>query len=132
MKLFLASFLQKENFGPGTVISITNGSKPRDIEVNQKFSYFIPQQALLDAYYHSRLLDATNASETFVIGYQKQLENAVAEILQEAKKDSLSPQEILPFKDGDTLCSWERAEFTNYRKILAPYLMKLGYEVVLH
>lgn len=132
MKLFLASFLQKENFGPGTVISICNGSKPRDIAVKQQFKHFIPSQDLISTYYDVVTEEPEKASKIFVSGYQKQLEEVVDSIKQEAEKEGLSPTDILPFKDGDTLCSWERAQNNNYRKILAPYLEKLGYEVVLH
>lgn len=132
MKLFLASFLQKENFGPGTVISICNGSKPKNIEVKQQFKHFIPSQDLINTYYDVLPTDKDNASKIFVSGYQKQLEQIINSIQEEAVKKGTSPIDLLPFKDGDTLCSWERAQFNNYRKILAPYLEKLGYEVILH
>ena len=132
MKLFLASFLQKENFGPGTVISICNGSKPRDTVVKQQFKHFIPSQELINTYYDVVAEEPEKASKIFVSGYQKQLEEVVTSIRQEAEKEGVTPTDILPFRDGDTLCSWERSHNNNYRKILAPYLEKLGYEVVLH
>lgn len=132
MKLFLASFLQRENFGPGNVISICRGSKPKDCDVKQQFVHFIPAQSLLDQYYLLRNNDQKAAGELFVTGYQSQLQQTIDEIIKEAAKTTLSPIQVLPFKDGDTLCSWERKQNNNYRKILAPYLERLGYEVVLN
>lgn len=132
MKLFLASFLQKENFGPGTVISIARGSKPRDIKVTQQFQHFIPDESLIDQYYSLRPVNEKAASYNFVTGFQAQLEKTLEDILLEAKKENVSVMDLLPFKDGDTLCSWERSQYSNYRKVLAPYLEKLGYEVVLN
>lgn len=132
MKLFLASFLQRENFGPGEIISICEGSKPKDLEVKKRFKHFIPSQDLINTYYDVATEEPERASKIFVAGYKKQLDEVVEEILQEASKEGLKPSDILPFRDGDTLCSWGRAQYNNYRKILAPYLEKLGYEVVLH
>lgn len=132
MRLFLASFLQKENFGHGNVISICRGSKPKDIEVKQQFVHFIPSQELLDQYYSLRDKNDPTAGELFVNGYKVQLEQIIEEIITEANKLNTLPSEVLPFKDGDTLCSWERKQNNNYRKILAPYLEKLGYEVILN
>ena len=132
MKLFLASFLQKENFGSGDIISICSGTKPKDIEVKKQFIHFIPSENLINEYYNLRQKDQNAASDFFVSGYQKQLEEVITSVTEEASMEKLSVLDILPFKDGDTLCSWERGQFNNYRKILAPYLEKLGYEVVLN
>lgn len=131
MKLFLASFLQKENFGPGDIIGICN-DKPRDFEVKKQFKYFIPPQDLINTYYNLLTTDKEFAAEIFVSGYQTHLDKVTAEIIVEAEKMNVSPCQVLPFNDGDTLCSWERKQNTNYRKILAPYLERLGYDVVLN
>lgn len=131
MKLFLASFLQKENFGPGTIIGICN-DKPKNIKVSKQFKYFIPPQDLINTYYDILPEDKDLASKLFVTGYKKHLDQVIEEFIEEANKQGVNPVDVLPFEDGDTLCSWERAEFTNYRKILAPYLEKLGYDVILN
>ena len=40
--------------------------------------------------------------------------------------------EVLPFKEGDTIASWERERYTNYRPLIGAFFEKLGYEVVQH
>lgn len=130
MKLFLASFLQKENFGKGKIIGITTGSKPRDVVVKEVFLPVTPSQALLDKYYDLREKDPKEAGEYFTSEYTAQLEKFVEDVQEVAESEGKTPMDVLPFSDGDTLCSWERAQYTNYRKILAPFLEKLGYEVV--
>lgn len=135
MKLFLASFLEKENFGPGAIISICNGTKPKYIDVKRQFTFFIPDKKTIDQYYDLRVKDEKTASEFFVDAYKKQLDDVVQSMFEELSESSekvSTVRDLLPFKDGDTLCSWEREKFNNYRSILAPYLEKLGYEVVLH
>lgn len=130
--IYLASFLEKENFGPGSIVSICNGNKPKDIKVTQQFKYFIPTQDIINTYYDLAPKEPERASKIFVSGYQKQLENFLNLTQEEAISENISLTDLLPFKDGDTLCSWERFKYNNYRKILAPYLEKFGYEVVLH
>ncbi len=132
MRLFLASFMQKENFGDGNIISICRGSKPKNIEVKQQFIHFVPSQELLDQYYLLKDKNDPAAGDFFVNGYKNQLNQVVDDIITEANKFNVPPPEVLPFEDGDTLCSWERKQNNNYRKILAPYLEKLGYEVILN
>lgn len=132
MKLFLASFMQKENFGKGNIIGITTGSKPRDIVVKERYLPLTPPQDLLDEYYKMLEIDPKQAGENFTNRYTAQCEKFVTDILEVAAKDGKTAIEILPFEDGDTLCSWERSQYTNYRKILAPFLEKLGFEVILN
>jgi len=132
MKIYLASFMQPENFGPGILYSICNGQKPLNINVEKQFSHVIPSPDLINRYAELRPTDGESASKMFITEYNMQLEKFVEQVLYAASQDNKSPQEILPFNEGDTLCSWERSQFTNYRKILAPYLEKLGYEVVLN
>lgn len=131
-KIYLASFLEKENFGTSRVISITSGSKPRDIEVESIFTQLTPPKALVAKYNLERLNDAISASNMFIDAYKKQLEDFFEEVDQMSKETGKPVTELLPLEDGDTLASWERANFTNYRKILAPYLEKIGYEVILN
>lgn len=131
MKLYLASFLQMENFGPGRIIAICGGKKPNHVDVQHKFDPFIPALAIMNKYYSEKNTNE-NAGAEFVEAYSKQLETFLNECLTDAKNKNMSVQDLLQFKDGDTFASWERAEFHNYRRILAGFLEKLGYEVELH
>ncbi|HVI41872.1 MAG TPA: hypothetical protein VM577_14575 [Anaerovoracaceae bacterium] len=131
-KIYLASFLQPENFGPGRVIAIinTNGGKPKTA-VAGVFEPFTPSIDLIETYNKQRSQDGATASQMFVSKYQEQLETFYNDVKQEAQTSGQEISEILPFEDGDTLASWERAEMTNFRKLLAPVLEKMGFEVVL-
>lgn len=124
--------MQKENFGKGRVIGITTGSKPKDIEVKHIYLPLTPPADLILSYNKMAQVKPEEASTTFTESYKVQLESFVQEVLDTAKADGKKATDILPFEDGDTLCSWERNYRTNYRKVLAPYLEKLGYEVVLN
>lgn len=121
-KINFASFLQPENFGAGRLIGLVRGRKPRNIEVKLHWEPGIPSEELLNTYQEERTVNPEAAADKFVSGYRAQLDQVFT---------GLTPadQDYLPFKDGDTLISWERAERNNYRKILAEYLEKLGYEV---
>lgn len=133
MKLFLASFLEKDNFGPGRIISITSGSKPKNIDVSNIFLPFTPPLELIRQYNEISAEDKSKASDLFIKGYNQQLNNVVSELEYELELESKEVYfDLLPFQDGDTLCSWERKDYTNYRSILAPILEKMGYEVVLN
>lgn len=133
MRIYLASFLQPENFGPGRVIGIVNGARPKNVKVDVVFEPFTPPVELINAYNELRPKDGQAASEMFVSKYKEQLELFCEEIKKISDSQNTSQLiDSLPFEDGDTLASWERAEYTNYRKILAPYLEKIGYQVVLN
>lgn len=131
-KIFLASFMQKENFGKGKIISITSGDKPRDLEVKHIYLPFTPPRELIETYNKTATVNQEEAGALFTSKYKAQLDEFVEEVISEAKKEEKSPTDLLPFETGDTFCSWERNYRTNYRKILAPYLEKLGYEVELN
>ena len=128
MKLYLASFFQPENHGPGRLIAISS-DLPHDIKGQAIFKPFAPNEDVLKTYRKEQLDDQVKASNKFVSSYKDQLNSFVEELKKTAGDD---PQSTLPFKDGDTLASWEREGFTSYRKILAGYLQELGYEVELH
>lgn len=131
MKIFLASFLQKENFGPsGRIISVTSGNKPSRINVDEIFLPLVPSQIIIDLYYKMKEENNPEAGKYFTDNYAGQLEVFAEEVLETAVQEQKSVMDLLPFQEGDTLCSWERAEFTNYRKTLATCLEKLGYEVI--
>lgn len=133
IKLYLASFLEPENFGPGRVIGIANGSKPKHIDVDLMFEYLIPSHELMMKY---RKLSGGNnkskeASKVFVSEYSKQLETFEKDVLRIAKDKGKEPIDVLPFKNGDTLASWERERYTNYRTLICPVLKRLGFDVIL-
>lgn len=132
MRIYLASFLQPENFGPGKLIGIinANGGKPK-MPVDGLFEPFTPSIEILNKYNEMRSLQDKEAGKIFVESYERQLEHVCNNVIALADAAELPEIEVLPFQDGDTLASWERAEFTNYRKVLAPYLKKLGFEVIL-
>ena len=131
MKLYLASFFQPENHGPGKVISISV-ERPKGIEAAGVFAPFAPTSECLNTYRREQLENQQDASNNFVNSYRKQLDDFIKELYSAAEQSSCFATEVLPFNDGDTLASWERGKFTNYRKILAEYLRKIGYEVELH
>lgn len=131
MKIHLASFLQPQNFGPGRLIGIVEGAKPRNIKVDLQFHYFTPSNDILTKYNETKNSD-NNAGKLFIEGYQKQLDGFLTQVEGVARASNRPIMDLLPFQEGDTLLSWERAEFTNYRKLLAPYLEKMGYQVILN
>lgn len=132
MKIYLASFLEPENFGTGRVIGIINSNKPTHIVCDFQFKHLTPRQKLTDTYNDMIISDPKNAGKQFVTDFTEQLDSFCEEVLAAAQEDGVNVDELLPFKDGDTLASWERASFTNYRSLIAPFLQKLGYEVVIN
>lgn len=132
MKIFLASFLQPQNFGPGRIIGIVNGARPKDVKVDVVFEPLTPPVELINTYNELRPKDGKAAGEMFVSKYTEQLEGFYESVRQAAAEAGEDITNLLPFQDGDTLASWERAEYTNYRKLLAPFLEKMGYQVVLN
>jgi len=121
VKIYLASYLQPENHGPGRKIAITD-SKPDNINVAGAWSFAIPDAELMQNYRAVQLKDQVQAKDLFVLGYESQLDNVFGSIKIDAQRDNKQPHELLPFTDGDTLLSWEREGYTNYRNILANYL----------
>lgn len=120
MKIYLASYLQPTNHGPGRKIAIAD-SKPDDLKVSA-FVPFIPDGSTIVKYNVMKQTDPKAAGEYFVNSYNDKLTEFFSKI---------ESTDQLPFQDGDTLLSWERAEYTSYRPILAKYLEKAGYEVIL-
>lgn len=130
MKLYLASFLEPDNWGNGRIISITEGNKPFKINVSSKFPPFTPPTSLIKSYNDLRIVDSEKATEKFVSAFSEQLSEYSKQVFEEGLSSNKSARDILPFKDGDTLCSWERKKFSNYRKLIAPVLETMGYDVV--
>lgn len=120
-KIFFASFLEPDNFGPGRLISLTRGRKPRFLVVKLQWPLGIPSDSILAEYNSQKESDPSGAASRFIAAYKSQLQDS----LQDIRIDDL------PFENGDTLLSWERASRNNYRKILAEYFQELGYEVII-
>jgi len=127
MKIYLASFLESENHGPGRKIAVAN---PGDKKVAGVLKYFMPSENILEAYKTLQGSDQKLAAEFFISSYRDQLEKFVNELQKAAKEENTTMIEQLPIQEGDTLLSWERYAYTNYRGILADYLLDIGYEVV--
>lgn len=128
MKLYLASFFQPENHGHGRKLSIADGI-PNDIVVDGEFEHFIPKG--MKAYYQNRFLNPKTAGDNFVKSYSDQLSELYENLCLDSKAENKSFEELLPFKDGDTLLSWEKAGNMSFRIMLNEFLIKLGYETVL-
>ena len=130
MKIFLASFLEPENFGPGRKLAISS-SKPDLFEVDGKISYLTPSDELIENYKIKQLNDQKEASDYFNKSFYEQLKSTYVSLKSFAKENNKTEIEVLPLKDGDTLLSWERDGFTNYRGTVAGLLKKIGYEIYL-
>lgn len=130
MKIYLASFFQSENHGPGRLIGISSG-KPPDIECRSFFKDFIPYPSIHWEYKRIAKYAAEKAQKYFEKEYKKQLDLFMSDLAYDAKAMNKDPLEMLPFEDGDTLASWELEGHLTYRNILGPYLEKVGYEISL-
>tara|TARA_Y100000310_G_C20090881_1_gene538196 strand:+ start:89 stop:487 length:399 start_codon:yes stop_codon:yes gene_type:complete len=130
MKIYLASFLEPDNFGPGRVIGVVNGNKPTHVKCDFQYKQLTPRQELTDTYNDMAVSDPKNAGKQFVTDFTEQLDVFCTDVLRVAGEEGKDAKELLPFKDGDTLASWERASFTNYRSLITPFLKKLGYDVI--
>jgi len=130
MKIYLASILEPENFGKGRVIGIANGNKPFHIDVDFKFTHFIPSDDLMKRYNKMSPDNQDAASDMFVKEFSEQLEEFVGKVNNTAEEKGVTPMELLPFQDSDTLVSWQRSKYTHYRDMIAPVLEKFGYEVI--
>jgi hypothetical protein len=131
MKLYLASYFESENFGPGRYISVS-GNKPKDLDVAFVWEHVVPDQDLLDQYNKFKYFKSPEyAAKFFNEQYRKNLDFLLNLIDEECKNNNCQVNDVLGFQEGDTFLSWERADYANYRKTLGEYLQKLGYEVVI-
>lgn len=131
--LYLASYIEKKNFGSGKSYSITH-SKPENFISDGLYEKLTPSKEILDNYYKN--LDDGNQNKAivgdkFTSDFKNQLFNFVNDVKNCAVEENKSIFQILPFCDGDTFLSWEREGFTNYRYLVAECLTTLGYNVVL-
>ena len=131
MKLYLASILEPENFGPGRLVGVANGNKPYNINIVCKYDHLTPKSSLQEQYYSTlKEKSQQEASEGFVNGFVDQLNGFYNKVMTAAKSKNVSVISLLPFQDGDTLVSWERKANTHYRGLIAEVLKKLGYEII--
>jgi uncharacterized protein YeaO (DUF488 family) len=128
MKIYLASFYEQKNHGPGRKISVVKS--PKGQKVDGVLEYLSPSENIIEGYKNLQQSDQKLAAEFFVSSYKEQLDNFIDELRKTAEEERSTMMEQLPLKNGDTLLSWERHEYTNYRSILAEYLMDIGYEVI--
>ncbi|MFA6201548.1 MAG: hypothetical protein WC679_14215, partial [Bacteroidales bacterium] len=91
---------------------------------------FIPSQSLQDQYKTLLQNNKEMASEHFIVEFKKQLDEFYNKVVKAAQAKNITPIELLPFKENDTLVSWERKANTHYRGLIAELLKKLGYEIV--
>ena len=130
MKIYLACYFEPKNHGPGNLYAIAN-TKPDNLKIAGAFKYFIPSEKLMNDYKNKQLENQISASVFFKESYKEHLDNFVKKVMISAKEENKSPQELLPFSDGDTLVCWEREGYTSYRGIVSECLISLGYDVVL-
>lgn len=129
MKIFLASYKEIENHGPGKKFAIAS-TKPDNISVEGFYKYLTPAEETIEKYREIQTDDQVVAGEFFNNTFKQQLNSFCREVEEVSKEENVSIFELLPFKDGDTLLSWERNGYTNYRSLVADCLVKLGYDVV--
>lgn len=127
MKIYLASYLEPQNFGNGRIFGATD-NKP-GIQLSGKLSWAVPPNNIVDTYNHEVLIDRFAAIRNFENDYRKHLNTIYEEIKEESGKYHKNMTDFFDLRDGDTICSWERANRSNYRHILAEFLIKVGYEV---
>lgn len=129
MKIVLASYFQEENHGSGRKIGISPKKPTSEDAVECQFRFDPLDPGVLYWDYHKYKKDDPEAAgEAFVAGYRKQCADFVADV-KAKQANGQNIEDILPFKDGDTLLTWERKGNTSYRAIAAEYLRELGYEV---
>ena len=130
MKIYLASYMEPNNHGPGRKIAITD-TKPKKFEVDAAFTFFIPPKKLVNEYRENQLKGQEVASKNFQNGYREQLTKFFNQLKEDSKNTGQTALELLPFQDGDTLLFWERKGFRSCRTILVDYLKEAGYDVEL-
>lgn len=130
MKIYLASYLQPDNFGSGRKISIC-WDKPKEFKLDGCLEWLIPSKQILRNYKNNVIEDPDNAGPIFEHEFNQQLKESIVELKNIAKEKSVSIQDLVGLQDEDTLLSYERFENKNYRPIVAKHLESLKYEIIL-
>jgi hypothetical protein len=129
MNIYLASYFEEENHGPGRKIGVSPG-KPDgiDYECEQVHRGLGPEDIYWE-YHKRKKSDPDKASEYFNKEYEAKLQKFVDEVKKAAQERNTTVFKLIGFEDGDTLLSWEKAGNMSFRTTLAKYLRKLGYDV---
>jgi|SRR5690606_6036995 len=129
MKLILASYFEEDNHGHGRKIGVAP-SKPKDLpyDCDFVFSHLSPEDLYWE-YHKNKKNDPELAGKIFVENFEAKLKDFSNAVVKEAEEKGISNLEVLPFKDGDTLLSWEKGGHTSFRTHIAACLRELGYEV---
>jgi hypothetical protein len=130
MKIYLASYKETNNHGFGRKISVAE-SKPPELDIKFIYKDFVPSNEIINNYYLNKNKNQDLAAKAFELEFSKQLDEFKGKLLKFCENNNKEPKEVLPFKDGDTLLSWERFGYSNYRKPISNLLESLGYEVIL-
>ena len=129
MKIYLASYFEEENHGPGRKIGVSPGKPDSiDYECEQVHRGLGPEDIYWE-YHKLKKSDPDKASEYFNKEYEAKLQKFVDEVKKAANQQNTTVFKLIGFEDGDTLLSWEKAGNTSFRTTLAEYLRKLGYDV---
>lgn len=130
MVIYLSSFFDESTHGPGRKIGVCP-SKPKnlDYECELVFAEFSPEQLYWD-YLKERREDPEGALLKFTTAYTNKLESFFKNLGEIITEKGCTVQEILPFKDGDTLLSWEKNSDMSFRGILGEFLSYNGYNVI--
>ena len=139
MKIYLASFWEPDNHGPGRKIGIAP-SKPRNLqeecgyECESQYEGLSPEDVYWDYHKAKKAADddaemLKKAGDDFVQGYKDRLSGFKKAVEEAAQKNNSSIFDVIGLEDGDTLLSWERGGHTSYREHTAEFLRGLGYEV---
>lgn len=130
MKLVLASYFQPENHGSGVKYGVSP-DKPKNVEgCDLVFSHLSPTSDDYYNYHRDKKTDPDEAGPKFLKAFRATLAEFKEGVLAAASSSNKTIFEILPFKDGDTLLSWEHKGHLSYRAMIATTLRELGYEVI--
>lgn len=142
MRIFLASYFEPENHGPGRKIGISP-SKPKNLmaecgyECDFCYDGLSPEEVFWD--YHKAKKAANGdlallkiAGDEFVNGYLQKLASFKKLIEIESEKTGESIQNLIGLEEGDSLLSWERDGHISYRTHTAQFLQEMGYDVEEH
>jgi hypothetical protein len=139
VKVFLASYWEPENHGPGRKIGISP-SKPKNLmdecgyDCELCFNALSPGDLFWDYHKDKKLADddeelLKQASDKFLVGYKELLNKYKETLISEAKDSNYSIFDFIGLEEGDTLLSWEKEGHLTYRDITAEFLKDMGYEV---
>jgi hypothetical protein len=138
MKIYLASYFEPENHGPGRKIGISP-SKPKDLEETKgyecqyRYLFLSPEDIYWD--YHKERRSAQDdkeklaqAGKNFEKSYRDRLSDFEQQVRAVSEATGKTVFEVIELEDGDTLLSWENNGHMTFRSITAECLRSLGYE----